>query len=136
MARRWTRGLLAIGALAVMAGAAGLAAELAQERREIRTKAATLTGGDPEAGRGAVKRYGCGGCHAIPGVTAARGRVGPPLAGFASRAYIGGVAVNTPQHLVEWIKDPKAFDPRTAMPNVGATHADARDMAAYLYTLD
>ena len=33
------------------------------------------------------------------------------------------------------IRDPHAVDPRTAMPETGVTEADARDIAAYLYTL-
>ena len=42
---------------------------------------------------------------------------------------------NTPQNLIRWIQNPPAVDPLTAMPNVGVTQADARDIAAYLYTL-
>jgi cytochrome c2 len=30
---------------------------------------------------------------------------------------------------------PQEMEPGTAMPDVGVTEADARDMAAYLYTL-
>jgi cytochrome c len=68
----------------------------------------------------------------VPG---ADGLVGPPLAGIASRAYIGGVAPNTPENMVRWLMDPPALAPRTAMPNLGVAPSDARDMAAYLYTL-
>ena len=31
--------------------------------------------------------------------------------------------------------DPKAVDPKTAMPDLGITKKQARDMAAFLYTL-
>ena len=49
--------------------------------------------------------------------------------------YIGGVTTNTPDHMIAWIQNPKQFDSKTAMPNVGVTHRDAVDIASYLYTL-
>jgi cytochrome c2 len=61
--------------------------------------------------------------------------VGPSLAGFASRAFVGGVLTNTPDHVVQWIHDPQAQSPRTAMPSLGVPQRDARHMAAYLMTL-
>ncbi|HEX2204783.1 MAG TPA: c-type cytochrome [Longimicrobium sp.] len=98
--------------------------------------AAALTGGDPRAGREKARDAGCGSCHTIPGVPGARALVGPPLAGIAGRMYIAGRLTNTPDHLVQWIKDPTGVDSATAMPNVGLTEADARDIAAYLYALE
>lgn len=100
-----------------------------------RAEALALTGGDPVRGRVLARTYGCGSCHTIPGVVGANGLVGPPLAGIASRSYIGGVLTNTPQNMIRWIQDPKRVDSLTAMPNVGVTQADARRIAAYLYTL-
>jgi cytochrome c1 len=61
--------------------------------------------------------------------------VGPNLQGIASRAYIAGVLPNTPDNMVRWIQNPQAVDEKTAMPNVGVSSRDARDIAAYLYTL-
>lgn len=97
--------------------------------------AAALTGGDPREGRRLITRVGCGACHEIPGVPAAHGHVGPPLAGIADRTYLGGVLTNQPDHLVAWLLDPRAHSPRTAMPGLGLTPDEARDIAAYLYTL-
>jgi cytochrome c1 len=37
---------------------------------------------------------------------------------------------------VAWIRNPPAIDPLTAMPASGLGEAAARDVAAYLYTLD
>lgn len=91
--------------------------------------------GDPEEGRGALALYGCGACHVIPGVREAEGTVGPPLTQFGRRTYIAGRIYNVPPDLITWIMDPTSVDPRTAMPDLGVTEADARDMAAYLYTL-
>lgn len=98
--------------------------------------AAALTGGDPRAGREKARDAGCGSCHTIPGVPGARALVGPPLAGIAERMYIAGVLTNTPDHMVRWIQDPPAVDSATAMPSLGLTEADARDIAAYLYAME
>jgi hypothetical protein len=54
---------------------------------------------------------------------------------MASRLYVGGVLANTPENLVAWIVDPPAHDLLTAMPVTGIGEAEARDVAAYLYTL-
>lgn len=97
--------------------------------------ASALTGGDPRAGREKARTYGCGACHTIPGVVGADAMVGPPLVGIGGRMYIAGVVTNTPQHLIRWIQDPQSVDSSTAMPNVGVTENDARDIAAYLYSL-
>ncbi len=94
------------------------------------------TGGDPSAGKDTIRAYGCAACHDIPGVDAPGGRVGPPLAGFAKRAYIGGELPNTPENLERWVRDPHKVEMHTAMPTLGLTPKEARDVAAYLYTLE
>jgi cytochrome c len=53
----------------------------------------------------------------------------------AERLYLGGAVINTPENLIRWIVNPKQFEPRTAMPVTGISHAEARDIAAYLYRL-
>ncbi|MRV73622.1 c-type cytochrome [Duganella sp. FT92W] len=92
----------------------------------------------PDAHRGklALTQYGCHACHLIPGITGSRVHIGPPLAGLASRTLIAGKLRNTPDNLARWIRTPQLFDPRTAMPAMGVTERDARDMAAYLGRLD
>jgi putative membrane protein len=94
-----------------------------------------LTDADPGRGRVAIRKYGCGSCHTIPGVTGAEGLVGPPLGQIASRVYIAGVLANDPDNMIRWIENPPGVDSKTAMPNMGVTSRDARDIAAYLYTL-
>jgi cytochrome c len=96
---------------------------------------ANMVGGNPERGPQLIRSYGCGTCHTVSGVVGANGLVGPPLNGIAERAYIAGVIPNAPDNMVRWIEDPKAVDSLTAMPKVGVTPSDARDIAAYLYTL-
>ncbi len=39
---------------------------------------------------------------------------------------------NTPENLVRWIQQPEQIRPGTAMPNLGISEDDARDIAAYL----
>jgi cytochrome c1 len=48
--------------------------------------------------------------------------------------FIGGVSGNSPDNLVQWIVTPQKFSPRSAMPATGILEAEARDVAAYLYT--
>lgn len=93
-----------------------------------------IAGASVERGAGLIRHYGCGGCHAIPGIAGARGQVGPPLEGFRARTYIAGRITNSPDNLMRWIRDPQSVDPKTAMPKVGATEEEARHIAAYLYS--
>ena len=109
--------------------------EAKQQRDQSVHDARLLTGGDPARGAAAIRAYGCAGCHTIPGIVGADGQIGPPLAGIANRMYVGGVVTNTPDNMIRWIVDPKAIDSKTAMPSVGLTQDQARDVAAYLYTL-
>lgn len=120
-------------ALASTVSSASLACSDA--RQADAREAIALTGGDPARGQILARTYGCQTCHTIPGVEGAEARVGPPLAGVATRSYIGGVMTNVPANMIAWIVDPKRVDSLTAMPNVGVTPADARHIAAYLYTL-
>lgn len=94
-----------------------------------------VPGGSPERGRDLVEVYACGSCHVVPHVQGADSKVGPPLTSFAERAYIAGELPNTPQNLERWIMNPRAVEPNTAMPPMGVTAAEARDLAAFLYTL-
>jgi len=82
-----------------------------------------------------IVRYGCGACHDVPGVDGANGHVGPPLTHFGHRVYIAGVLHNTPDNLIRWLRRPQSVVPGNAMPDMGVTEQDARDIAAYLYTL-
>ncbi|HET8655645.1 MAG TPA: c-type cytochrome [Longimicrobiaceae bacterium] len=91
--------------------------------------------GDAGAGAKLIRHYGCGSCHTIPGIRAAAGLVGPPLIHWSRRGVIAGQLPNTAADLVRWIQNPQSVEPGTAMPNLGVSEAQARDIAAYLYTL-
>ena len=124
---KWGRALppLLLLGMAVLAGGCSGAEEAAAQK----------TGGDPQRGKGTIKKYGCHACHSIPGVPGADALVGPPLDHIASRAYLAGRIENTPENMMKWIRTPQDVQPGTAMPNMGVSEKDARDIAAFLYTL-
>jgi cytochrome c1 len=93
------------------------------------------TGGNASAGAVIIAQKGCGSCHTIPGIRGARGLVGPPLLYFSRRTMIAGELPNTPENLVSWIRSPQSVEANTAMPNLGLTDKEARNVTAYLYTL-
>jgi cytochrome c oxidase assembly factor CtaG/cytochrome c2 len=92
-------------------------------------------GGEPDHGAKLIAQYGCGGCHTIPGIRGADGLVGPPLIKLGRRVYIAGLLRNTPDNLIEWVRNPQSVVPGNVMPDMGISESDARDIAAYLYTL-
>ena len=91
---------------------------------------------DPAAGLAVIKDVGCAACHKIPGVAWPEGRSGSNLAGFGARPLIAGRLPNQPDVLIRWLIDAPSMDPGTAMPPMPLTQDQARDVAAYLYTLD
>lgn len=93
------------------------------------------TAGDPAKGVREIQKIGCGSCHVIPGVTGANGLVGPPLDHMGRRIYIAGLLRNTPENLARWIRDPQSIVPGNAMPDMGLSESQSRDIAAYLSTL-
>jgi mono/diheme cytochrome c family protein len=125
---------VALLAVAVLLGGAALTANDLRERQTRSERAVRIVGGDPDKAIAAMVRYGCGGCHQIPGVRMPGGRAAQPLSGMADRLYVGGAVENTPSNLVGWIVNPKAYDARTAMPVTGISQGEARDVAAYLYS--
>lgn len=90
-----------------------------------------------EVQRGArlIQHYGCGSCHTIPGINGADGLVGPPLSHWSRRSYIAGVLPNNPDNLEFWISHPQQVAPGVDMPDMGIQEQEAREIAAYLYTI-
>ena len=91
--------------------------------------------GDARAGRDALQQYLCVTCHAIPDVPGAWNYVGPALDQMGDRPYIAGVLPNTPGNMERWLRSPSAVKPGSAMPDLGVSEQDARDIAAFLRTL-
>lgn len=128
-----SRSAFAIGASGLLVAAVVATGFARSERRQNESIASTMTGGDPSRAPALIRRYGCAGCHTIPGIPGADGKVGASLADLRSRVYIAGVAANASDNLIRWIVNPQALSPGTAMPATGITEAEARDVAAYLY---
>jgi cytochrome c len=99
------------------------------------TLAESLTAGNVARGDRSFRRLGCGSCHHVDGDQTRLGRAGPSLDEFAWQAYLPGGQVNEPNALIRWLRFPREVAPGTAMPDLGVTEAEARDLAAYLYTL-
>lgn len=94
-----------------------------------------IAGADAARGLAVIDRVGCAACHQIPGVAWPTGSVGGSLDAFADRSLIAGRLPNQPDTLVQWLRDPPSLSPETGMPPMSITNAEARDVAAYLYTL-
>lgn len=127
------RGFFAGGAVAALTAAAIILLTGASATKDVQV-ARALTGGEADRALPLLRRYGCAGCHEIPGVPGADGRVGPPLGDFRQRVFIAGVLPNNAGNLVRWLVDPPAIHPKSAMPRTGISESEARDVAAYLYS--
>lgn len=95
----------------------------------------SVPGGDAERGRTVYLEYGCASCHATPDVPSVRTGVGPDLDELPDRLYLAGQIPNRPEELIRWIRHPQQIVPGTLMPDLGVTEQDARDIAAFLYSL-
>jgi cytochrome c2 len=124
--------LLGLGGFA---GAVSLGVQRVQNNHLAGQHAEALTGGHVAAGRALFAEKGCGACHTITGHTFATGEVGPALDKVATRAFLAGRLPNDPQHMIQWIQHPQALGPGVGMPDMGLSEVEARDLAAYLYTL-
>jgi mono/diheme cytochrome c family protein len=91
--------------------------------------------GDPERGMIALRQYACVSCHVVPGVVGPDARVGPPLNRIAAQVYLAGRVRNSEENMVRWIMSPREIKPGSAMPDMGVSEPDARDIVAYLRTL-
>lgn len=90
---------------------------------------------DPVAAGQEIVESTCASCHAVAG-TDAQGTVGPELTNFASQPMIAGEIENTPENLREWLEDPQAVKPGTAMPNLNLSDVELDSLVAYLQTLE
>jgi cytochrome c2 len=95
--------------------------------------ASETTGGIPEHGKKAIRKNGCAACHTIDGISS-EAMVGPPLTRMAARSYLAGNMQNNATNLIRFIQHPRAVHNDTAMPEMGLTDEEARDIAAYLYS--
>jgi cytochrome c oxidase subunit II len=77
----------------------------------------------------------CINCHTVSG-TVASGRFGPDLTHLMSRDTIAaGAALNTPENLRLWIRNPNAIKPGSLMPAMELGDKEMDALTAYLETL-
>ena len=82
------------------------------------------------------QRLPCAGCHTVRG-TEARGKAGPDLTDFTSRATIGAGAVeNTPQNLARWIQEAQSIKPGALMPDLTLSGDEVAALVSYLESLN
>jgi cytochrome c len=95
----------------------------------------SVASADPAKGKQLITQYGCTACHSIPGIDGPRGEVGPSLDHVATRPVIAQTLPNNPQNLTQYLLNPQMVNTQNIMPNLGIKPDEARDIAAYLYTL-
>ena len=90
--------------------------------------------GDVEAGRMLFESVGCDACHVVAPTAANSDRSlstisrrhGPDLSRIGSKVEAGWLAA--------WLRDPHAYRPDSAMPNLRLTDQETADLVAYLMT--
>ncbi|MFY9551455.1 MAG: c-type cytochrome, partial [Thermoanaerobaculia bacterium] len=87
--------------------------------------------GDPVRGQKLLSERGCYGCHVVDpnaqrDLVGTYRQFGPNLAGVGSKT--------SRDWIYHWIRDPKAWNPDTKMPNLRLSEGDALDIAEYLAT--
>lgn len=117
--------------------------DAANDKAEDLAKAPELAGADLGSGRKLLETKGCGSCHAFSGVAALAASAPPPMDPKAfARAHAlapdlrAARTRTTAAKLVRWLRDPKAVKPDTDMPKIDLTANEARDLAAYILTVE
>ncbi|MDP2022622.1 MAG: c-type cytochrome [Hydrogenophaga sp.] len=95
----------------------------------------TLGDANAAAGLRLVTDKGCVACHTFPDVKWPRGGLGPSLEDFGRQGLIAGRLPNQPGVLMQFVRNAPALMPGTAMPAIWMTDQEARDVTAYLLTL-
>ena len=86
-------------------------------------------------GRQVFVSNSCVSCHAVRG-TSASGTFGPDLTHLMSRQTLGsGAALNTPNNLKIWIRNPSAIKPGSLMPAMNLSENDLNDLVTWMVTL-
>ncbi|MER9232989.1 c-type cytochrome [Mesorhizobium sp. M0622] len=128
--------VIGAGAIVVIVAALAGVTLYSEQSRRVEDKANRATGGVAARAIPIMTANGCTGCHTITGVPGAQGLVGPRLdASLAAKVYVGGVLSNKPENMIRWLRAAREVNPHTAMPSTRISEQEARDIAAYLYSL-
>jgi cytochrome c len=95
-----------------------------------------MTGGDPEAGKQAIVMHDCSSCHVIPGIEGDVDVQGPSLSRWSTRSSIVNEWPNSPVNLEKWLRSSEELRPGTTMKLMNMNVKEARDIAAYLFSLN
>ena len=125
-ARRRLTGWLAVVLLLVAAGCTANTVTTSQQ----------VEGGSAQLGAELIVSYACVSCHNVPGIRSEPAWIGPPLDHWGQRSWIAGALNNNQENLVRWITDPQSVEEGTAMPDLDVSEQDARNIAAYLLSLE
>jgi cytochrome c2 len=103
-------------------------------------RGASMTGGDPQAGKEKIVLHDCHSCHEIPGIPVNRDRQGPSLKHWAKQSTIIKKWPNTPENLEDFLQHPERMlhgsGLKSEMTMSSVKPSDARDIAAYLFSID
>jgi cytochrome c len=103
-------------------------------------RGASMTGGDPQAGKDKIVLHDCHSCHEIPGIPLNSDRRGPSLKHWARQSTIAKKWPNTPENLEDFLQHPERMlhgsGMKSEMTMSSVKPGDAKDIAAYLYSID
>jgi cytochrome c len=103
-------------------------------------RGASMTGGDPQAGKEKIVLHDCHSCHEIPGIPVNRDVRGPSLKHWAKQSTIAKKWPNTPENLEDFLQHPERMlhgsGLKTEMTMSSVKSGDAKDIAAYLFSID
>jgi cytochrome c2 len=114
--------------------AGAITAYLVSIADEYRPRQTFTGGGSPERGEQLFELVGCIGCHVMGDDDRLRQGRGLGYDAAPELTRIGGKV--TADWLYDWIRDPKHYRPETRMPDLRLTDGEARDIVAYLATMD
>ncbi len=106
----------------------------AWQTAQLATPAAPTSGPEGQ-GLQVLKDQTCLNCHAISGLPGHK-NIGPDLTHIAGRRILAaGAAVNNPDNLFRWLKDPASIKPESHMPNFQLSDDNVHALVAYMETL-
>lgn len=98
-------------------------------------RGASVTGGDPQAGKQKIVVHDCHSCHVIPGIEGDARLLGPTLDHWSGRDTILDRWPNNSVNLEKWIRHSEQMLPGTTMRMMSVNEQDAKDIAAYLFSI-
>lgn len=103
-------------------------------------RGASMTGGDPQAGKDKIVVHDCHSCHEIPGIPVNSQRRGPSLKHWAKQSTIAKKWRNTPENVEDFLQHPERMlhgsGITSEMTMSRVKPGDAKDITAYLFSID